>query len=270
MEKLKNQINIPCMKRLFFCITLFFTVLPLLAQVEQSSVVIDYSKPRKCAIAGLTVTGVNYLNADQILSLTGLAIGDTISIPGEELQSIVKRLFMQRFFSDVAVYVDSLVNDRAYLNINIVERPRVSQWNYEGVKKGEKTDIEERVRLRRGSELSDYIIKSSSDIIRRYYIEKGFLNAQVTASHQEDTVIKNAVRVTFHVDKKEKVRVKQINFLGSEELSLLKMRFAMKKRKTNVSTTSFLARNLTKKSSGTTSSFCYRSFMNWATAMPVL
>ena len=73
-------------------------------------------------------------------SLTGLAIGDTINIPGEELQSIVKRLFMQRFFSDVAVYVDSLVQDNAYLNINIVERPRVSQWKFEGIKK-EKNQI---------------------------------------------------------------------------------------------------------------------------------
>ncbi|HPX79065.1 MAG TPA: POTRA domain-containing protein, partial [Bacteroidales bacterium] len=218
-------------KHLFFCISFFLAAFPLLAQVEQSSVVVDYSKPRACAIAGLTVSGVNYLNPDQILSLTGLAIGDTINIPGEELQSIVKRLFMQRYFSDVAVYVDSLVNGAAYLNINIVERPRVSQWKYQGVKKGEQSEIEEKVRLRRGSELSDYIIKTSSDIIRKYYVEKGFLNAEVVATHQEDTTIKNAVQVTFNVKKNDKVRIKQINFLGSEELSLLKMRFAMKKTK---------------------------------------
>ena len=198
---------------------------------KQSSVVIDYSDPRECVISGLTVTGVNYLNPDQILSLTGLAMGDTVTIPGEELQTIVKRLFMQRFFSDVGVYVDSLINDKAYININIVERPRVSQWKYEGVKKGEQTDIEEKVRLRRGSELSDYVIKSSSDLIKEYYVEKGFLNAEVTATHQEDTTIKNAVQVTFHVDRKEKVRIKEINFIGGDQLSLLKKRFAMKKTK---------------------------------------
>ncbi len=231
------------MKHLFFCITFYLLAIPIRAQVtgqtavtdttgrNQRSVVIDYTNPRQCVIAGLKVTGVNYLNSDQILSLTGLALGDTISIPGDELKTIVKRLFMQRFFSDVAVYVDSLVDNNAYLNINIAERPRVSQWKYEGVKKGEQTDIEERVRLRRGSELSEYVIKSSSDIIRKYYVEKGFLNAQVTASHKEDTTIKNAVQVTFHVDRKEKVRIKEIRFIGSEQLSLLKMRFAMKKTK---------------------------------------
>ncbi len=231
------------MKHLFFCITFYLLAIPIRAQVtgqtavtdttgrNQRSVVIDYTNPRQCVIAGLKVTGVNYLNSDQILSLTGLALGDTISIPGDELKTIVKRLFMQRFFSDVAVYVDSLVDNNAYLNINIAERPRVSQWKYDGVKKGEQTDIEERVRLRRGSELSEYVIKSSSDIIRKYYVEKGFLNAQVTASHKEDTTIKNAVQVTFHVDRKEKVRIKEIRFIGSEQLSLLKMRFAMKKTK---------------------------------------
>ncbi|HOG24707.1 MAG TPA: POTRA domain-containing protein [Bacteroidales bacterium] len=231
------------MKHLIFCITFYSLTIPIQAQVteqsavpdttgrNQRSVVIDYSNPRKCVIAGLQVTGVNYLNSDQILSLTGLALGDTISIPGDELKTIVKRLFMQRFFSDVTIYVDSLVDNNAYLNINIAERPRVSQWKYEGVKKGEQTDIEERVRLRRGSELSEYVIKSSSDIIRKYYVEKGFLNARVTASHKEDTTIKNAVQVTFHVDRKEKVRIKEIRFIGSEQLSLLKMRFAMKKTK---------------------------------------
>jgi len=231
------------MKHLIFCITFYLLSIPIQAQVteqsavpdttgrNQRSVVIDYSNPRKCVIAGLQVTGVNYLNSDQILSLTGLALGDTISIPGDELKTIVKRLFMQRFFSDVTIYVDSLVDNNAYLNINIAERPRVSQWKYEGVKKGEQTDIEERVRLRRGSELSEYVIKSSSDIIRKYYVEKGFLNARVTASHKEDTTIKNAVQVTFHVDRKEKVRIKEIRFIGSEQLSLLKMRFAMKKTK---------------------------------------
>lgn len=231
------------MKHLFFCLIFIISGFPVFAQItekttvadstagKQSSVVIDYSDPKQCVISGLTVTGVNYLNADQILSLTGLALGDTITIPGEELQSIVKRLFMQRFFADVGVYVDSLVNDKAYININILERPRVSQWKYEGVKKGEQTDIEEKVRLRRGSELSDYVIKSSSDLIKEYYVEKGFLNAEVTATHKEDTTIKNAVQVTFHVDRKDKVRIKEINFFGGDQLSLLKKRFAMKKTK---------------------------------------
>ena len=98
------------MKHLFFCLVFIVSGIPLFSQItvknaqadstagKQSSVVIDYSDPRECVISGLTVTGVNYLNPDQILSLTGLAMGDTITIPGEELQTIVKRLFMQRFF----------------------------------------------------------------------------------------------------------------------------------------------------------------------------
>jgi hypothetical protein len=138
LEKRKNKLNnLLLMKHLILCFALLISSFPLSAQVTEktpvtdtlnrtaNSIQIDYSNPRECVISGLTVSGVNYLNSDQILSLTGLAIGDTISIPGEELTSIVKRLFLQRFFSDVGVYVDSLVGNNAYLNINIVERPRV-------------------------------------------------------------------------------------------------------------------------------------------------
>lgn len=231
------------MKRLFLCLSLLCISFSVSAQVlgnepvadttdrSSNTILVDYNNPKKCVIAGLHVSGINYLNAEQILSLTGLAIGDTINIPGDELNTIVKRLFMQRVFSDVGIYVDSLVNDNAYINISILERPRVSRWNYDGVKKGERTDIEERVKLRRGSELSDYVIKSSCDIIKRYYVDKGFLNTEVTATHKEDTTINNAVQVTFHVDKKSKVHIQQINFEGSEHVKLLKMRFAMKKTK---------------------------------------
>ncbi len=230
------------MKHLILCLSLAILTVPLRAQEyneptadttdrSHNTIQIDYSNPKECVVAGLTVSGVNYLNADQILSLTGLAIGDKIMIPGDELKSIVKRLYMQRFFSDVGVYVDSLVGNNAYLNISILERPRVSRWNYEGVKKGELSDIQERVNLRRGGELSDFVIKTSCDVIRRFYVEKGYLNAQVTATHKEDTLIKNAVQVTFNVDKKQKVHVEQINFIGSEHVSIHKMRFAMKKTK---------------------------------------
>lgn len=230
-------------KFLFLCLCLLFFTFPLAAQVlgnepvadtidrSNNKVQIDYNNPKECIIAGLHVTGVNYLNEDQILSLTGLAVGDSILIPGDDLNSLVKRLFMQRVFSDVGIYVDSLVGNNAYLNIAILERPRVSRWLFEGVKKGEKTDLDERLKLRRGGELSDYVIKSSSDIIRKYYVEKGFLNTEVTAIHKEDTTIANAVQVTFQVDRKSKVHIEEITFEGSEHVSLHKMRFAMKKTK---------------------------------------
>ncbi|MHC1690403.1 MAG: outer membrane protein assembly factor BamA [Bacteroidales bacterium] len=198
---------------------------------QDKKIVVDYNLPKTYVIGGIDVTGIKYLGKDQILSLTGLSVGDTITIPGEDLSAILKRIFLQRYFSDVGIYIDSLQKDTAFLRLNLVERPRVSRWDFEGIKSGEKTDLNEKLKLRRGSELSEYAINSSSEIIRKYYVEKGFLQTAVDVVQVEDTLIKNAVKVTFKVDRKSKVKVQKIRFIGNENVKPSKLASAMKKTK---------------------------------------
>jgi len=193
--------------------------------------VVDYNKPQDYIIGGVKVSGVKFLGEEQIISLTGLSVGDKITIPGDELSSIVKRIWMQRFFSDVGIFIDSTHMDTVFLKINLQERPRVSRWEFEGVKSGEKTDLNERLKLRRGSELSDYILSSSSEIIRKFYVEKGFLQTEVSVKQEEDTLIVNAAKVTFVVDKKSRVKIKQIIFEGNNNIKGSKLASAMKKTK---------------------------------------
>ncbi len=193
--------------------------------------VVDYNKPQDYIIGGVKVSGVKFLGEEQIISLTGLSVGDKITIPGDELSSIVKRIWMQRFFSDVGIYIDSISKDTVFLKINLQERPRVSRWEFEGVKSGEKTDLNERLKLRRGSELSDYILTSSSEIIRKFYVEKGFLQTEVSVKQEEDTLIVNAAKVTFVVNKKSRVKIKQITFEGNNNIKGSKLASAMKKTK---------------------------------------
>ncbi len=193
--------------------------------------VVDYEDPKDYILGGISVSGVKYLGEEQMISLTGLSKGDVITIPGDEISSIVKRIWAQRFFSDVAFYIDSVVQDTVFLNLFLQERPRVSSWDFTGVKSGEKTDLEERLKLRRGGELSDYIISSSREIIKRYFAEKGFLQAEVDVRQEDDTLFTNTVRVTFEVDKKTKVKVKEINFSGNENIKDRKLASAMKKTK---------------------------------------
>ncbi len=195
------------------------------------SIQVDYNNPKNYVIGGLTVSGVKYVLPEQILSITGLAVGDTVKIPGEELSSALKRIWMQRFFSDAAFYIDSLKGDVAYINFHLQERPRVSKWDFDGVKSTEKSELQEKVKLRTGSELSDYIISSSSALIRKYYVEKGFLQTEVTTRQESDTTFENAVKVTFVVDRKQRVRIQQITFQGNENVKSSKLAAAMKKTK---------------------------------------
>ncbi|NTV18544.1 MAG: outer membrane protein assembly factor BamA, partial [Bacteroidales bacterium] len=198
---------------------------------QDKKIVVDYNLPKTYVIGGIDVTGIKYLGKDQILSLTGLSVGDTITIPGEDLSAILKRIFLQRYFSDVGIYIDSLQKDTAFLRLNLVERPRVSRWDFEGIKSGEKADLNEKLKLRRGSELSEYAINSSSEIIRKYYVEKGFLQTTVDVVQVQDTLIKNAVKVTFKVDRKSKVKVQKIRFIGNDNVKSSKLASAMKKTK---------------------------------------
>ena len=208
---------------------------PLFAWAQDGGVEVDYNHPQKYVIAGVSVKGNVVFSEQQIVNQTGMHPGMSVTVPGDDIANVVRRLYLQRYFEDVSVEIDSLsaTRDSAWFCIRIKERPRVSRWSFSGVKTSERKDIEERLNLRRGGEFSEYVEKTSADIIKRYYAEKGFLNCDVTAQVQRDTVIKNAIRVNFDIDKGEKVRIKEINFIGNDHVKEYKLARAMKKTKSN-------------------------------------
>ncbi len=214
---------------------IFLTPFTNQAQAQDSTYIrtteVDYNKPQKYEVGGLVVSGIKYNNTNQIISLTGIQIGDKIEIPSEELSSIVKRIWLQRWFSEVAFYIDSVSNGKVYLNLHLQERPRILKLDFSGVKSTEKSELEDRLKFKRVSELSDYIERSSCEIIRKYYVEKGFLQTEVTVNKVQDTTIQNTVRVTFVVDRKSKVKIQDITFEGNDNIKASKLARTMKKTK---------------------------------------
>ena len=200
------------------------------AQTRRSSIEVDYNHPRKYVVGGVGVEGNQYFNEHQILQLTGLQAGQEITVPGDDITGIVKRLVAQRYFEDVAVVVDSLSAqaDTAWFKIAVRERPRVSRWNYTGVKSGEKKDLQERLNLRPGREFSEYVKNTSVDIIKRYYKEKGFLKVDVDVVTEQDSRIKSAIQVTFNVNRGRKIKIKRINYEGNTDVSDRKLAKNMK------------------------------------------
>ncbi len=214
------------------------TLLALLlapALVRAQEVEVDYNHPQKYYVAGIEVEGNTYFADSQIISQTGLHTGMQVTVPGEDMSNVIRRLWLQRFFEDVSVEIDSLnaTRDSAWFKITVLERPRMSRWTFTGVKSGERKDLEERLSLRRGGEFSDYVENTSVDIIKRYYAEKGFLLCDVKTEVQRDSVVKNAIRVNFAVDKGQKVRIKDINFIGNDHVKEFKLARSMKKTKSN-------------------------------------
>ncbi len=198
-----------------------------------AQIVVDYNSPKKYIVGGVSVEGNNYFSPEQIIQITGLQKGMELTVPGEDISSIVNRLYSQRFFEDVALKIDHLgqTPDTAYFKISIIERPRVSRWTFSGIKQGDQKELQERLNLRRGGEFSDYVAKTATDIIKRYYKEKGFLQADVIVQTKKDTLINRAIRVNFDIDKGPRVRIKKITFEGNENVKEGKLARSMKKTK---------------------------------------
>ena len=201
------------------------------AQQSGSDVMVDYNNPKKYIVGGVKLEGNEHFSQEQILQLAGLQKGMEVTVPSEDVTNIVKRLWGQRFFDDVSVVIDSIAptRDTAFFKIAIIERPRVSRWTFSGVKSGEEKELLERLNFRRGGEFSDYVAKTSTDIIKRYYKEKGFYNVKVDVNTKRDSVIKSAIRVQFAVDKGQKVKIKKITFNGVENVKESKLVRSMKK-----------------------------------------
>lgn len=218
------------MKR-FRLLFLLVSLIPGMLSAQDSNVVVDYGNPQKYVIDSIAVEGVKYVTPQRVISITGFEKGSTVTIPSSEFSDATKRIYQQRFFSRVEIVIDSLypTRDTVRLKILLTERPRVSKWDFKGIRKGEKTDIQDRVKLKKGMELSDYTIKSSSDIIKRFFAEKGFINCKVRVEQETDTVIRNAVKVTFNIDKGLKVKVQRLNFHGNSAIKGRKLLKKMKK-----------------------------------------
>ena len=209
----------------------FLLALPSWAQQSGKDVVVDYNNPKKYIVGGVHVEGNEYLAPEQIIQISGLQKGMEVTVPSEQMSSIVHRLWMQKYFEDVAVAIDSIApsRDTAFFKIQIIERPRVSKWTFSGVKSGEQKELLERLNLKRGGEFSEYVAKTATGIIKRYYKEKGFLNVKVDVNTKRDTVIRSAIRVQFAVDRGEKVKIKKITFTGNDNVKETKLVRSMKK-----------------------------------------
>ena len=192
------------------------TAAPKPAISENAPMYKNEGAPRLYHIRNVNVHGVQYLNPDIIKSSAGLIEGDSIYLPSNFISNAISRLWSQRFFSDVKIGAE-IEGDSLDLEVFLKERPRVYNWEFEGITKGKKKDLLEKLKLKRGSELSDYVIDKNQKLIKQYWAEKGFRNTEVGVRIDNDTLRPGqAVTVTFLIDRKSKVKIGKINFTLNE------------------------------------------------------
>ena len=205
------------------------TAAPKPAISENAPMFRSEGEPRLYYIRNVNVHGVQYLNPEILKSSAGLIAGDSVYLPSNFISNAISRLWSQRFFSDVKIGAE-IEGDSLDLEVLLKERPRVYNWEFEGISKGKKKDLLEKLKLKRGSELSDYVIDKNKKLIHNYWAEKGFRNTEVDVRIDNDTLRPGqAVTVTFLIDRKEKVKIGKINFVGNEQFNDKRLRRTFKK-----------------------------------------
>ena len=180
---------------------------PAFAQTtgDEEPVVLYSATPKKYEIADIKVVGADNYEDYVIINLSGLSKGQTISIPGDEITQACKRYWRHGLFSDVSITLDKVEGDKAWLTIRVVMRPRVSELNFHGVKKSEREDLEAKIGMIKGNQITPNQIDRAKTLIERYFDDKGFKNAEVIINQRDDKTKENQVIVDIEVDKKEKV-----------------------------------------------------------------
>lgn len=220
-------------KILLILIAAFSVAGSLMAQAPADTIYqpqISYSGvPRTYEIAGIEVTGADNYDPNNIIGYTGLRVGQKIEIPGNDATAAVKRLMRQQLFAQAQLKVDKIAGDKVWLEIAIRTQPRISQVNYIGMKKGEREDLQERLQLVKGNPITPNIVNRATDIVKKYFAEKGFGNAKVTISQRPDLSEENHVIVDIIADKRDKVKVHKIYIDGNEVLTDNQLQRVMKK-----------------------------------------
>lgn len=180
--------------------------------------------PRTVTIAGIAVTGAEGYEDYMLTGISGLSVGQEVELPGDEITNAVKHYWRYGLFSDVSVGVDSLIHDKAYIHIRLRLRPRVSTINYVGVKKSERTDLEERLGLLKGAQITPNMVDRAKILAKKYFDDKGFKNADIQIVERDDVTSKNHVILDIIIDKKEKMKVRSITISGNHALKASKIK----------------------------------------------
>ena len=198
------------------------------------SPVINYTAtPKKYIIEDIKVTGLEgtmYEEQDFVMvNFSGLSVGQEINIPGEEITNAIQRFWKQGLFADIKILVEKFEGNKAWLEIRLTGRPRVTDIHYSGIKKGERNDIEEKIGMVKGNQITPNQVDRAKTIIKAYFADKGFGDADVSIMEKPDPAGKNQVILDIAVDKKEKIGVNSLNFIGNEAIKDNKLAWTMKK-----------------------------------------
>lgn len=178
--------------------------------------IFDQRTPKKYTVTAIKINGNKFFDENLLISIAGINIGDEILIPGgDAFAKAINKLWDQKYFSDVEIFITKLTGRDIEIEIAVTERPRLSNFNFRGVRKGESEELTGKTGLVRNRVITENMKISAVEAIKKFYAEKGFQNARVRIEEKADSTFDNTQILDFYVDKGNKVKINNINFGGN-------------------------------------------------------
>jgi outer membrane protein insertion porin family len=222
------------MRKWQLVIPVLLLVFSLSVKAQDDANSIKYERANEYEIGGIRAEGLQYLDGNALISLTGLKVGDRVRVPGEDISSAIKKIWKHGLVADATIYQEKIEDGKIYLVVKLKERPRMSRFEFNGVNKVQKTDLDEALALYRSKVLTDAILKNAENTIKRHFIDKGYFNVEVKINQVPDTILSNHVKLVIDVNKKAKVKIDRINIVGADLIAEQKMKKKMKNTKERV------------------------------------
>ena len=83
------------------------------AAEEETPVILYTTTPKKYEIGGIKVEGVKGYEDYVLIGLSGLSVGQSITVPGEEITTAVKRYWRHGLFSDVKILAEKIEGNKS-------------------------------------------------------------------------------------------------------------------------------------------------------------
>ena len=228
---MRNSINRYIINKVVTLFVVFGFCSTAMAQEKIVNPDISYAgTPRSCIIGGISVHGVEGYEDYMLTGLSGLQVGQQISLPGSEITEAVKRYWRHGLFSKVTISADSIVGDTVYLALNLALRPRVSTINYYGIKKSEREDMEAKLGIMKGSQITPNMIDRAKILAKKYFDDKGYKNAEINIQQRDDVTGKNQVILDVNIDKHDKMKIREIIIEGNKSLKSSKIKGGLFKK----------------------------------------
>lgn len=182
-------------------------------------------------IAGITVMGAEYTDAQAILLFCGLKTGQEIMIPGDEIADALRKLWKNQLFSSIDIRLAEARGDDAFLVIVVKELPKLGVFKFDGIKKGDADNIREKMKIRSGNIVNENLKATATNIIKDFYVEKGYFNAKVNILEKPYPNLPNAVELTFDIERGNRIKIEEIEWVGANKMSVATLNRTMKNTK---------------------------------------